>query len=79
MIPGHSKPSEYQRESVAITRDYINYVRNATRKAVADFVPFDEAYKTTDWSAYKEMPAFSAGNRGNAYRIYLEMEAESLK
>jgi hypothetical protein len=27
---------------------YINYVRNAMRKAVVDFVPFDEAYKATD-------------------------------
>ena len=79
VIPGHGKPSEDLRESVALTRDYINYIRNAMRKAAADFVPFDEAYKATDWSAYEDMPAFSASNRGNAYRIYLEMEAESLK
>jgi hypothetical protein len=57
-----------------MTRDYLNYVRNATRKAVADFVPFDEADKTTDWSAYQDMPAFSASNRGDAFRIYLEMD-----
>ena len=47
------------------------------RKAVADFVPFDEAYEATDWSDYRDLPAFDASNRGNAYRIYLEMEAES--
>jgi glyoxylase-like metal-dependent hydrolase (beta-lactamase superfamily II) len=79
VIPGHGKPSEDLRESVAMTRDYLNYVRDAMRRAVADFVPFDEAYKATDWSAYKDLPAFDASNRGNAYRIYLEMEAESLK
>ena len=26
----------------------VYYVRNAMRKAVVDFVPFDEAYKATD-------------------------------
>ncbi len=48
------------------------------RKAVNDFVPFDEAYARTDWSDYQGMPAFAASNRGNAYRIYLEMEAGSI-
>jgi glyoxylase-like metal-dependent hydrolase (beta-lactamase superfamily II) len=79
VIPGHGKPSEDLRESVAMTRDYLNYVRDAMGRAVADFVPFDEAYKATDWSAFEDLPAFDASNRGNAYRIYLEMEAESLK
>jgi hypothetical protein len=49
------------------------------RKAVADFVPFDEAYEAVDWSRYRHLPAFAASNRGNAYRIYLEMEAEMLE
>ena len=40
-----------------------------------NFIPFDEAYESTDWSKYKDMPAFDDSNRGNAYRIYLEMEA----
>jgi hypothetical protein len=62
---------------VAATRDYIVYVRNAMRQAVEDFIPFDEAYRAADWSAYQDMPAFAASNRGNAYRIYLDLEAES--
>ena len=66
-------------QAVALTRDYIAYVRDAMRQAVADFVPFDEAYEATDWSAYEDLPAFDASNRGNAYRIYLEMEAESFE
>jgi len=77
VIPGHGLASDDLQQAVAMTRDYIVYVRNAMRKAVADFVPFDEAYEATDWSAYRGMPAFDASNRGNAYRIYLEMEAES--
>ena len=77
VIPGHGQPSEKVSEAIAVTHDYIKYVRDAMRKAAANLVPFDEAYAATDWSAYKTMPAFAASNRGNAYRIYLEMEDES--
>jgi glyoxylase-like metal-dependent hydrolase (beta-lactamase superfamily II) len=75
VIPGHGDLSDNVIEAVSATRDYIEYLREAMRGAVADFVPFDEAYEATDWSAYEDMPAFDASNRGNAYRIYLEMEA----
>jgi glyoxylase-like metal-dependent hydrolase (beta-lactamase superfamily II) len=43
VIPGHGTPSEDLQESVALTRGYIAYVRDAMRRAVADFIPFDEA------------------------------------
>jgi len=79
VIPGHGAPSADVREAVAATRDYIGYVREAMHKAVDDFVPFDQAYEAADWSAYKDMPAFDASNRGNAYRIYLDLEAGSFK
>jgi glyoxylase-like metal-dependent hydrolase (beta-lactamase superfamily II) len=79
VIPGHGQPSEKVSEAIAVTHDYIKYVRDAMRKAAANLVPFDEAYAATDWSAYKNMPAFAASNHGNAYRIFLEMEAESFK
>jgi glyoxylase-like metal-dependent hydrolase (beta-lactamase superfamily II) len=79
VIPGHGTPSDNLQEAIALTRGYINYVRNAMQQAVADFVPFEEAYEATDWSDYADMPAFAASNRGNAYRIYLEMEAESFE
>jgi hypothetical protein len=42
-------------------------------------VPFDEAYKATDWSRYANVPAFEAANRINAYGTYLRMEQEALK
>jgi glyoxylase-like metal-dependent hydrolase (beta-lactamase superfamily II) len=76
VIPGHGEPSGDVAEAMAATRDYIHFVRNAMRSAVADFVPFDEAYEAVDWSAYADQPAFEASNRGNAYRLYLEMEGE---
>jgi len=48
-------------------------------KAAEDWVEFDAAYDRTDWSKYKNIPAFDANNRGNAYRIFLEMEKAQFK
>ena len=79
VIPGHGQLSTNVQQAIAVTYDYIKYVREVMREAVADFVPFDEVYQATDWSAYEDMPAFESSNRGNAYRIYLEMEAESFE
>ena len=79
VIPGHGDLSRNPQEAVAFTRDYITYVRDAMAGAVKDFVPFDEAYERTDWSRYKDLPAFEASNRGNAYRIYLGEEARLLQ
>lgn len=44
-------------------------------QAVDSFTFFEEAYEDADWSAYRDLPAFEDTNRGNAYMIYLEMEA----
>jgi glyoxylase-like metal-dependent hydrolase (beta-lactamase superfamily II) len=79
VIPGHGSPSKDVREAISATREYIEYVRSAMGQAVEDFVSFDEAYGRTDWSRFEDLPAFSASNRGNAYRIYLELEAKSLE
>ena len=45
---------------------------------VEEFTPFDEVYAATDWSEFEDLPAFEAGNRINAYQVYLSMEAELL-
>jgi len=74
IIPGHGLPSTAVKEAIAFTRDYIEYVRAAMRKAVENWTDFDVAYRRTDWSKYARMPAFESNNRGNAYRIYLELE-----
>jgi glyoxylase-like metal-dependent hydrolase (beta-lactamase superfamily II) len=79
IIPGHGKASTQAKEAIAFTRDYIQYVRNAMTKAVQDWTDFDVAYDQTDWSMYKDVPAFAANNRGNAYRIYLELEQSQFK
>lgn len=74
VIPGHGKTFKDMDEAVQFTHDYITHVRESMGAAAADFVPFEQAYEDTDWSRYADMPAFDASNRGNAYRIYLEME-----
>ena len=79
IIPGHGKASTQAKEAIAFTRDYIEYLRSAMSKAVQDWADFDVAYEATDWSRYKNMPAFAANNRGNAYRIYLELEQSQFK
>jgi glyoxylase-like metal-dependent hydrolase (beta-lactamase superfamily II) len=79
IIPGHGKPSTAAKQAMAFTRDYIEYVRGAMSKAVENWIDFDAAYEQTDWSKYKSMPAFSTNNRGNAYRIFLELEQSQLK
>ncbi len=79
IIPGHGRPSTGAKDAIAFTRDYITYVRAAMGKAVTDWVEFDTVYDHTDWSKYKNMPAFDVNNRGNAYRVYLELEQSQFK
>jgi len=75
IIPGHGTPSTEADKAIAFTRDYIDYVRHTMGKAVENWVDFDAAYNQADWSRYQDLPAFKSNNRGNAYRIYLEMES----
>lgn len=79
IIPGHGRPSTAAREAIAFTRDYIQYVRTAMGAAVENWTDFDVAYRETDWSKYAGMPAFEVNNRGNAYRIFLELEQRQFK
>ncbi len=78
MITGHGKPSMNPATDLSLTREYLLYLRSTMGRAVADFVPFEEAYKATDWHRFADMPAFEAANRINAYGTYLLMEKESL-
>jgi len=77
IIPGHGRASTQAAEAIAFTTNYIKYVRAEMKKAVDNWTDFDAAYAQVDWSAYSSLPAFSSNNRGNAYRIYLELEAEN--
>ncbi len=79
IVPGHGKAAENPREIVSLTKNYLVYVRASMQQAVADWIPFDEAYEATDWGDFIEYPAFLEANRRNAYGIYLSLEQESLK
>jgi len=59
LVPGHGAASNTPQTDLALTRDYLNYVRTTMGKAVNDLVPFDEAYARTDWSKYAKLPAFA--------------------
>jgi len=78
IIPGHGLPSTTVAEAIAFTQTYIRFVRAKMGEAVANWVPFEDAYAQTDWRDYAHMPAFAESNRGNAYRVFLEIEAETL-
>ena len=77
IIPGHGQPSTDPQAAITFTRGYLQYLRQAMGKAVAQWQDFDTAYASTDWSRYSGLPAFDAINRGNVYRVFLEMEAET--
>ncbi len=79
IIPGHGRTLTEARQAIAFTRDYIQYVRNAMAAAVQNWTGFDVAYNQADWSKYREFPAFASNNRGNAYRIFLELEQSQFK
>ncbi len=79
VIPGHGRASSKPQPDIDLTREYLRFLRDTMGKAARELVPFDEAYKATDWSRYANVPAFEAANRINAYGTYLRMEQEALK
>jgi glyoxylase-like metal-dependent hydrolase (beta-lactamase superfamily II) len=78
MITGHGTVSRDPARDLALTRDYLVYLRQVMGKAVEEFQPFEDAYAKTDWSRFSKLPAFEAANRINAYGTYLVMERELL-
>jgi glyoxylase-like metal-dependent hydrolase (beta-lactamase superfamily II) len=78
MITGHGEMSRDPAKDLALTRDYLTYLRATMGTAVENFTPFEEAYGKTDWSRFANVPAFEAANRINAYGTYLLMEKELL-
>jgi glyoxylase-like metal-dependent hydrolase (beta-lactamase superfamily II) len=79
IVTGHGGMSTDPARDLTLTRDYLVFLRDAMGKAVNDFVPFEEAYKATDWTRFSAVPVFEPANRVNAYGTYLLMERELLK
>lgn len=78
VIPGHGPASTNPAPDIALTREYLQYLRTAMGQAVRELKSFDEAYAQTDWSRFAKLPAFEAANRINAYGTFLRMEQEAL-
>ncbi len=79
VIPGHGSASRDPGPDIALTREYLLFLREQMGNAVRDLTPFDEAYAAVDWSRYEKVPAFAAANRINAYGTYLRLEQEALR
>ncbi len=79
VLPGHGDVSNDPEKDVALTRDYLVYLRATMGAAASDLSDFDEAYRNTDWSRFASYPTFKEANRLNAYGTYLLMQQESLR
>lgn len=79
IVGGHGPASTDAARDLALTRDYLAFLRDAMGAAVEAMQPFEEAYEATDWSRFRDLPAFEAANRRNAYNTYLRMEQEALE
>jgi glyoxylase-like metal-dependent hydrolase (beta-lactamase superfamily II) len=79
LVPGHGPASTDPENTISLTRSYLAHLRKVMSAGIEDFTPFDEVYANADWSEFKQLPAFDAGNRINAYQVYLSMEAEMLE
>lgn len=77
LVTGHGPASTDAAADIALTRDYLHYLREEMGRAIDDFISFDEAYARTDWSRFSALPAFEAANRRDAYNTFLLMENES--
>lgn len=76
VVPGHGPASTDPMADMALTRDYLQYLRKTMGAAAINLDPFEEAYAKADWSRFDGMPLFRAANRMNAYNTYLLMEQQ---
>ena len=77
VVPGHGPVSNSATQDMKVTRAYLVHLRATMGKAARNMDPFDEAYKTADWTEFDQLPMFPFINRMNAYNTYLLMERQS--
>jgi glyoxylase-like metal-dependent hydrolase (beta-lactamase superfamily II) len=78
VVAGHGTYSSNAAADLAMTQNYLGFLRQAMRAAVDKGVDFEDVYRATDWSAFSALPAFDAANHKNAFSAYLAAERESL-
>ena len=76
VIPGHGPASTDPMKDMAMTRDYLEYLRSSMGESARNLEPFEEAYAKANWSRFEGMPLFRAANRMNAYNTYLLLEQQ---
>jgi glyoxylase-like metal-dependent hydrolase (beta-lactamase superfamily II) len=76
VVPGHGPASTNPMDDMAMTRDYLVYLRKTMGEAAKTMEPFEEVYAKTDWSRFEGLPLFRVANRMNAYNTYLLMEQQ---
>jgi glyoxylase-like metal-dependent hydrolase (beta-lactamase superfamily II) len=79
VVPGHGPVSESPEADLALTRDYLVYLRATMGEAARNLEPFEEAYARADWSRFDRLPLFRVANRMNAYNTYLLLEQQGAK
>lgn len=79
VVGGHGVESRNAMADLALTRDYLKFLRAKMSEAFDDGLDFEAAYKQVDWTAWARLPAFDVANRRNAYQTYLNIEQEALK
>jgi glyoxylase-like metal-dependent hydrolase (beta-lactamase superfamily II) len=77
IVPGHGPISSEARRDMQQTRDYLVYLRTTMGEAARNLEPFEDAYRSADWSRFEKLPLFRVANRMNAYNTYLLMEHEA--
>jgi len=77
IVPGHGALSSEARKDMQLTRDYLTYLRATMGQAAKNLEPFEDAYKSTDWSQFEHLPLFRVANRMNAFNTYLLLEHET--
>jgi glyoxylase-like metal-dependent hydrolase (beta-lactamase superfamily II) len=77
IVPGHGAISREARKDMQLTREYLVYLRAKMGEAAKNLEPFEDAYKSTDWSQFEHLPLFRVANRMNAYNTYLLLEHEA--
>lgn len=78
VVGGHGPESTDAVADLALTRDYLVYLRDRISAAFEDGLDFDTAYDRIDWSRFSGLPAFDVANRRNAYQAYLNVERDAL-
>ena len=76
VIPGHGPASTEPMADMALTREYLIYLRKTMAESAQNLEPFEEAYDKVDWSRFEGLPLFRFANRMNAYNTYLLMEQQ---